>query len=771
MFNDSNERVPLPLVSELDQFFEVTLEMLCITDAEGRLLRVNRAWQTALGYSCDELKARPLFGLVHPDDRQRTVAAFHELASQRPVFNFLSRLERKDGSFRWLEWRAIPAGDLNYVAAHDITDRMADEEALRLAKATAELAANAKHEFLARVSHEIRTPLNAIVGLGHLVLRTPLTTMQRDYLAKIQSSAQALTELVNSILDFSKIEAGTLALERTTFALDEVIGGIVLQAAPNAEAKGLQIVARTASNVPRALIGDPARLGQVLAHLLGNAVKFTEHGRIIVFADLVSRETDGVRLRFAVRDTGVGIAPEQQESMFEPFTQGDSSVGRKHGGTGLGLAICRQLVALMGGNLCVESFVGAGSTFWFTAPMGVPESVRSEADLTSPVVERDLSDALIDAARSDADRAAARSDRPAQAGAGRGRTSQVSGVRVLLVEDNQINQRVEREMLEGLGASVQIATDGREAVDVVMRVGERFDAVLMDLQMPEMDGDEATRVIRQKRPDLLLPIIAVTANSIESERAACIDAGMNDYLAKPVDPGRLEAMLKRWVTPHVPARPAATEVAGVSADVPTLEIAGVNAPSALGRLNGKQDLLVRLLRGFVSDHGRSAAEIAEAVSRGDLETASKLTHALKGVAGTLSAFEVLGAARALEAGIRQGDRQAIDDHLSRLAAALDVVGRAVGALDVGVRRTVTPTPEPMPADTTRVAALLVEFDALLRTRRFSARRQFEELRQHVPQADLRESLEAVQLCLDRLDFQHAREMLPAIARTLGVELS
>jgi PAS domain S-box-containing protein len=353
----------------------------------------------------------------------------------------------------------------------------------------------------------------------------------------------------------------------------------------------------------------------------------------------------------------------------------------------------------------------------------------------------------------------------------RARSLPLAGARVLLVEDNRVNQRVARAILEGLGIGVEVAADGSAAVDAVGGGPERFDAVLMDVQMPVMDGCEATRVIRQRHPDATLPIIAVTANTLQSEREACIAAGMNDCVSKPVDPGRLEAVLERWI--HRSRRPDRPAIAGpVVAAASAVEslgaIAGVDVAAALGRLDGKPDLLLRLLRGFVREHANSPLAIQEAIDRGEIQAALALAHGLKGVAGTLSATDVFEAARDLEACLRGAEAGLAGPHIERLGRALDVVAGSVAASAAPPGRGSVEAAERGSEPASTPGLLLAELDALLRTRRFSARKHFETVREQLAGLGLDDSLGEIQACLDRLDYGRARTLLPDLARKLGL---
>jgi PAS domain S-box-containing protein len=530
---------------------------------DGTVTTFNRAAERLLGYRADEVvgKLTPL-AWHDPEEvaqhaRQLSAELGQSIEPGAEVFFARPRRQqpeegewsfiRKDGS-RLPVHLTVTAkrGDAGEIVGfvglvYDLTERKQAEAAqrrhqdeleqtvqqrtaeLRLARDAAEAANNAKSAFLANMSHEIRTPMNAILGMSELALRGELAPTQRNYVQKAYTAAQSLLGIIDDILDFSKIEAGKLEVEAIPFSLDQALDNLVSVLSLRAEQAGLELRLDLSPGLPTALVGDPSRLGQVLLNLGNNAVKFTEQGSVTVAVRVLASDAQSATLQFEVRDTGVGMSPEVQQRLFQPFTQADASTSRRYGGTGLGLAISRHLVRLMGGELRVDSTPGRGSRFSFSLRFGVQAGISASLRPQAAVRE------------------------PAAAGDARGR---LCGARILLVEDNPINQELALALLGEAGIEVTVAGNGQEALDMLAR--QDFDAVLMDCQMPVMDGYAATRALRQLPLRNSLPVIAMTANAMVGDRDAALAAGMNDHIAKPINVQEMFATLARWVVRKSP---------------------------------------------------------------------------------------------------------------------------------------------------------------------------------------------------------------------------
>jgi two-component system sensor histidine kinase/response regulator len=777
-------------IERLSRFLDTVLDelpiMLFVKDAEHlRMQRLNKAGERLLGFARQELIGKSDYDLFPAEEADFFVAKDRDVLRGRRMVDIPEEVIQTRFGERILHTRKIPIFDEDGRATHlvgiseDITAAKQAEEELRRAKQAAEEASRAKSEFLANVSHEIRTPMNGIIGMTELALDTELTPQQREFLSMVRDSADSLLSVINDILDFSKIEAGKLDLERLAFPLRDTLGDTMKTLALRAHKKGLELACQVLADVPDGLVGDPARLRQIVVNIVGNAIKFTDSGEVVMRVECEASATEDVVLHFAVRDTGIGIPLDKQRAIFAPFVQADGSTTRRFGGTGLGLAISARLVELMGGRIWVESEPGQGSVFHFTARLGVAATPPVSAMPAQPVNLQDLPVLVVDdnatnrrileemltnwhmrptvvASAADAltemERACAAGDpyplvlvdaqmpgtdgyelarqindnlqyagatimmlsssdtmsrdpRPRLAASLmkpikqselfdaimtslgvslRREEKEPAAVpppsrtfRILLAEDNAVNQKFVVHVLEKRGHSVCVAGNGREALAAIER--GVFDLALMDVQMPEMGGFEAMAEIRRRERATggHLPVIAMTAHAMKGDRERCLEAGMDDYISKPIQASRLFELIE-----HVVVGEQSTEVA----DKPgkTGNGSPFSVQQAYDRVGGDEELLHDLVRVFVEEWPRWRQGLVDAMASGDLPQVRRLGHTIKGALGHFGLPSAESAAFRLETLPIECETSQTDQAFGELSSEIERVLPELEALVRGI---------------------------------------------------------------------------------------
>jgi PAS domain S-box-containing protein len=691
---------------------------LAIVYAMRDITYLNPAFVATFGYNLEDIPTLAAWRrLTYPDPEYR-----HWISNF--MCDGLARIKREGGTFEPMKLNirckegtirtvvvaltALPGQifeGMHLATFHDVTE-------IERARELAEESARMKSEFLANMSHEIRTPMNAIIGLSHLALHQPLSPDVRDDLETIHRSSRGLMRILNDLLDYSKIEAERMTIEQADFDLDELLKTLQALFAFAAEEKALAFRIEVAPEVPRRLIGDALRLQQVLANLLGNAIKFTEQGGVLLRIIALAVDATQARLRWRVEDTGIGMSPETLSGLFRPFAQADGSISRRFGGTGLGLVISRELLSLMGSQFDIEIMPGSGSAFAFDITLGRAAVLAS--DQGAPPWD--------------------------------GWTSMEcrfprAGARVLIAENDPVNQRIVRQLLERSGIQVTLAEHGQAALDRL--ASERFDAVLMNVQMPEMDGMTATRRIRENASLAALPVIALTAGITPGERQQAMDSGMNDFIGKPIHPDALLTTLARWIL-----GPDASDIGALDTPAaPWMPVLPGFDLTDLAVILEDRASAIDLLRQFAETIRDDMDGIGGALAVGDLQRTCQRLHQLKGVSGNVGAIELAAAAERLDTALGEGNdpTPALDALRQAYARALD----QIAAL----------TDEPPSADATDVPSealveLATRIETLLRGMDLIPDQLLEELKAAVPARD--EGLyRAFRRQVDQIDYRQA----------------